>query len=384
LPLLIRLFLTRFPMRFLSSFKLWKGEMLRARKRRRTALRRALLYRWRIWRAYLRRYKADVVEDMDVELDRKLESLAKLQQLLQAHNNGTAPPPMSTPGTPAPMRRGDSFSSPAPMKRGDSFSSPVGRSSKIVLSSVTEAAEEKSSDKRSGSPSPAMTPSGSVIPGAPPLSPGAMLQVRSGSGKFFLRDRGNVLPTLARQPSGGFASGGGGSPQMSIPAAAPLSAKEIKKQQEQKLGQRKKMLEDVDNSIRETLSSMTLRPQEVRLPSHIQHTVLSFHGRICFFLLIFPLVCFTRHTGGGPAGAAADRLGGLTGCGGGRRVCAIVQGHGGPDQGGRSNRVCYPVSAKGALLAVLRARDCISYHFPFPLSTISHLRIQRHRRRMSG
>jgi hypothetical protein len=233
--------------------QLWRGELLRARQRRHTALRRALLYRWRTWRAYLTRYKATEVEDMDNELDRKLESLAKLQMLLQTHSGGT---PAPSPKHAEPM----------------SLSTGAGRSSKVALTRVSEGSIEGteealeamgfdsaeanatgadsaaglvvSTSARVESPKTSVSAKHSFV-GPPPMSPSS--QSRGSSGKF-VRERSSLTPVLTRAPTA---------------PTVPLTAREVKKMQEAKLAQRKQLLLQVDTSIRDTLSTFSLPGGEV-------------------------------------------------------------------------------------------------------------------------
>lgn len=248
--------------------------MLKSRQRRRTALRRSLLYRWKTWRAYLSRYQATEFEDMDTELDRKLESLSKLQVLLQAHSGNT----------PAP--------SP---KHAEPVLPAAARSSKITLTRVSEGVTESTEGERdtvgfedddaaetaasAAVPAPplsrassstrldssrglslSLSSKGSFV-GPPPMSP--TTPSRAGSSGKFLRERSSgMVPVLLRAPS---------------TPSAPLTAREVNKLQESKLAQRKQLLVQVDASIRSTLSAMSMPVSEVRrqrfAPSIITHVI---------------------------------------------------------------------------------------------------------------
>lgn len=226
--------------------QLWKGEWLRSRQRGRTALRRALLYRWRAWRTYLSRYKATECEDMDNELDLKLESLAKLQVLLQAHTGFTPQP------------------SP---KNADAVTMTTGadRSSKVTLTPVNESTHEGTEEATAttglagdtvtevtaaavsavDSLKTSVSAKNSFV-GAPPMSPAPLNRASSGK---FLRERSTLQPVFSRTPTA---------------PAIPLSAREIKKQQEAKLTQRKQLMVQVDSNIRNTLSAFSLPVGEVK------------------------------------------------------------------------------------------------------------------------
>ena len=165
------------------------------------------MYRWKLWRAYARRYKVEELEGMDNELDRKLEALSKLQLLLQEH--GSAVKPSTTPSVPA---GGDLIQSVGEALNGalDSFNS----------SKVT-------------------SPTFSPIPSAP-QSPGQS----TSKAAQFMKDHGAVLPVLSRAPT---------------TSSLPMTAREKRKAQDQKLASRRNMLEQVDLSIRSTLSSLNLQ-----------------------------------------------------------------------------------------------------------------------------
>ena len=164
------------------------------------------MYRWKLWRAYARRYKVEELEGMDNELDRKLEALSKLQLLLQEHGSVK---PSTTPPVPA----------------GGDLIQSVGEALKGALDSSTS----------STVPSPTFSP----IPSAP-QSPGPP----TSKAAQFMKDHGAVLPVLSRAPT---------------TSSLPMTAREKRKAQDQKIASRRNMLEQVDLSIRSTLSSLNLQ-----------------------------------------------------------------------------------------------------------------------------
>lgn len=164
------------------------------------------MYRWKLWRAYARRYKVEELEGMDNELDRKLEALSKLQLLLQEHGSVK---PSTTP----------------PVLAGGDLIQSVGEALKGALDSSTS----------STVPSPTFSP----IPSAP-QSPGPP----TSKAAQFMKDHGSVLPVLSRAPT---------------TSSLPMTAREKRKAQDQKIASRRNMLEQVDLSIRSTLSSLNLQ-----------------------------------------------------------------------------------------------------------------------------
>lgn len=237
--------------------QLWRGELRRSQQRRSIARRRALLYRWNTWRSYLRQYKAGEMEDMGHELDRKLESLERLQVLLQSHtspkNADSSSNSASTNRIPVgavsagstPTRR-DAVSRglPTVVERGESIealttgSSPsAGSASLSRQASLRRSGSSRSSkDFRSEEETPNATVS-ELSQKASSSSFAPVAEVKANTSE-------KLLPRERERPV----------------AVAKLSPWEQKKADEDRLTQRRGLLDKVNADIRNTLSSLSLPP----------------------------------------------------------------------------------------------------------------------------
>lgn len=270
--------------------QLWKGEVNRSKHRQRVALRRALLYRWRQWRAYLMQFKAVEFEDMDSELDKKIESLNRLQLLLQAHNSGSNQSSPMHADAPAPAAPASFSPVPRPSSKGKPGSAAAGFGAGVAgLESVSErdeyntltASMSTSMRLTSTLPNSAVTgvstpPSEDTIgfePDTPVMfSSPVMLSTKSGS---FRR------PPTMPVGSPDFRIGGsekkfkrerGALPVVSRTNTAQMDPAELRKLQEQKLSERRNLLEQVDSSIRATLSTLSISSFKVSRQSIMHDT----------------------------------------------------------------------------------------------------------------
>jgi len=236
--------------------QLWRGELRRSQQRRSIARRRALLYRWNTWRAYLRQYKAGEMEDMGHELDRKLESLERLQALLQSH---TSP------------------------KNGDSYANNASRAAAAGTVSTGSTPTRRDTASRGLPTVVERGESVEAFAADSPLNSGSASMSRQAS----LRRSGSSRSTKVFQTEGEetFASAESGASQQHSSLATPvaeiksntsekltsrerdrpaavvkLSPWEQKKADEDRLTQRRGLLDKVNADIRTTLSSLSLPP----------------------------------------------------------------------------------------------------------------------------
>lgn len=232
-------------------FQLWRGELKRSQQRQKIALRRALLYRWRVWRAYLRQYKTVEMEDMGVELDRKLESLERLQVLLQNHAS-----PKNATGT-------------TPKNRDQSASQNLLLATVEERSEITETLTSSSFLKDTGALASAGSSDGgdagesvSAKRNSIPLE--AAPEVASASPKETKPKKNEETGLRRSGTSEKVVSWDIDAQKVKVPVVK-LSTREQKRADEDRLLLRKSMFGKVNESIRTTLSSLALPPPiEVR------------------------------------------------------------------------------------------------------------------------
>ena len=238
---------------------MWRGELKRSQQRQKIALRRALLYRWRIWRGYLRQYKAVEMEDMGVELDRKLESLERLQVLLQTHVSPKHSNMSMSGGTPTNRDQQSKFQNlPTVAERSEITETLTSTSvedaapaaaADTTTNTNSEAGEGKSAKANPLASSELIGTSSKEVKSSPPRNGTSM------SDKTVSWDVADPL-------------------KMKVPAVK-LTAREQKKAEEDRLSLRKSMFDKVNSSIRNTLSSFSL-PPPIEVNQHLMHLCASY------------------------------------------------------------------------------------------------------------
>jgi hypothetical protein len=70
-------------------FKSWKHVWIRGKRLRKLARRKGLRYRWNAWRTFLKCRKEREMDDYSNELDKKINRLVELNNLITNHSNET-------------------------------------------------------------------------------------------------------------------------------------------------------------------------------------------------------------------------------------------------------------------------------------------------------
>ena len=275
--------------------QLWKGEVQRSKQRSKIALRRSLRYRWRLWQQFRVRYKSIEYEDFGDELDRKIQSLEKLQLLIQTHISPNPSPKNAASATPA----AGNGTSGSPSSAAATLTTSSGKHRKHtpqqhVLPSVLESETSESFTSEAADIDAAAGDKNKEddemdeVPPPPAESPLTRSQKNSSTGKFGSSSNLNInlnINTSGKHRNNGSGGIAGGSIVSSSGVISGISTKDSRssggiesnsfsngsgmpdtaKMRREKQAQRRSLVDQVDTSIRNTLTSFKIAPMQVSM-----------------------------------------------------------------------------------------------------------------------